>query len=87
MSPLHRYVPVNKDVFSRCQPHTSVSSLLSQQFTEWPQKSPRERCLFEPSFRWKQLGSDADKFETVHVSAVSVDKCESGVRHIGVPDN
>lgn len=79
MSPLHRCVPVNKDVSSRCQPHTSVSSLLSQQFTEWPQKSPRERCLFEPSFRWKQLGSDADKFETVHVSAVSVDKCGTSV--------
>lgn len=43
--------------------------------------------FFEPSFRKKQLGSDADKFETVHVSAVSVDKCEPGVRHIGVPDN
>uniref|UniRef100_A0A667ZEL9 Cyclic AMP-dependent transcription factor ATF-2 n=2 Tax=Myripristis murdjan TaxID=586833 RepID=A0A667ZEL9_9TELE len=85
VSPLHRYVPVNKDVSSRCHPHTSVSSLLSQQFTEWPQKSHRERCLFEPSFHWKQLGSDADKFETVHVTAVSVDKCEPGVRHIGVP--
>lgn len=87
MSPLHRYIPVNKDVSSRCQLHTSVSLLLSRQFTEWPEKSPRERCRFEPSCCWKQLGSDADKFETVHVSAVSVDKCESGVRHTGVPDN
>lgn len=76
--PILRYIPVNKAVSSRCQPHTSVSSLLSQQFTGWPLKSLRERCLFEPSFCRKQLGSDADKFSTVHVTVVSVDKCDPG---------
>lgn len=46
MSPVHRCVPVNKDVSSRCQPHTSVSPLLSQQFTEWPQKLSQGKVSF-----------------------------------------
>ena len=58
--------------------HKRVLAAVSARWMALAKNLPGKGVFFEPPFRRKQLGSAADKFETVHVSAVSVDKWEPG---------